>query len=364
MATDSPRRMVIRESHRPEGFGGDFVEPVCVAATGSPQIDVKRRPVLFVADRNRRGAGDDVQQFVRHCIGRERRQVRAVRPDHVQPVFGQEHDRIVHPAPRLRADDPHRFRDPHQLPGRRIALHGPERSAGRTEQHRVLVRNQCRGQRTHIRPQRQLKRHGPAFVADMLAVVPVPIVPLLAGVNGVVAPGQEQPVPVHRSERAARRNRAGGFRQRADGRRLRVHLRDRRSPHGVDELLAGHEEPGRRRPGSGRGDRVPFHGADRRIGHHHQDRARSRSTGDRNRQHVRDGRTEVGRDELRQARPASAAQAPGDVVFRPDVNRPRRRVGLLPCAVHRTHAAPADHTLHRKTQVLGLHRITRGYCRT
>lgn len=66
---------------------------------------MKRFPLHFVADGNRRRAGVDVQQFVRNRFPAQGLEVRAVRPDRVQPVLREEHDLVVHSAPRLRADD-------------------------------------------------------------------------------------------------------------------------------------------------------------------------------------------------------------------------------------------------------------------
>ena len=128
MATDRPRGVVVLKPHRPEGLGTDFVQPVGIRTGRRPQVDVERFPVLLVSHRNRRRARVDVQQFGRNRFRGQGRQIRAVRLNRVQAVFGEEDDRVVHPAPGLGTDDADRFGDPLKLPGRRVPVHHPQRT--------------------------------------------------------------------------------------------------------------------------------------------------------------------------------------------------------------------------------------------
>lgn len=218
---------------------------------------MKRLPVVLVADRDRRRAGKNIQQFVGNRLGAEGREFRSVRLHPVQAVARQEHDGAVHPAPGFRADDADRFRHTLQLPRRGIAAHHPQRPGRSAQQQLILVRNDCRGQRTNIRPQRQLERHRPAFVPDMLTVIPIGVRSLPAHVDRIIGTREADAVPVYRPEGAVRGNRAFRRRQGFDRPQFGIDLRDARSRDCVDVLLAGDEEPGRRSR-SRRCDRAAF----------------------------------------------------------------------------------------------------------
>lgn len=347
--------MVVLKPHRPERLRLDLVQPVRVGTRRRSQVDMKRRPVVFIPHRNRRRARVDVQQFVGNRILAQWRQIRAVRPHHVEAVFREKHDRIVHPAPSLRSDDPDRFGDPLKLTGRRVSLNRPQRSGARTDQDLILVGNHRRRQRTDVGRQRQLKRQCPALVGDVLPVIPVGVRPLPAHVDRVVLPGDAEPVPVDRSERAGGWNRAFRRRQRGHGPRLRIQPGDSRRRDGVNVLLAGDEEP-RGRCRRGIGHRAGFDGLDERIRQHAQNRTGPGRAGDVDRSEVNDRRPQLRADVLRESLPAAAPETPVEVVFQPRVHAPRGVIPLPPFP-GRAHRQPAIHTGCGKLEVFRRHGI-------
>lgn len=288
---------------------------------------MERFPFDFVAQRNRRCFRVHVQQFVGNEVGTQRLKIRSVRLHLVQTVHRQEHDRIVHPAPRLGINDADRFRDSFQLPGCRVTTNHPQRSGCRTDQGSVPIGNQRRRRWPHVGTQCQLKHDRSAFVADVHRVIPVGVIAHPARVDRVVLPGDEQAVTIDRPERAVRGNRSRGCHKGLCGaHRLRVQLHQPRSAYRVDELLTRHQEPGR---GASRSNCSVCDRLQASIRQHAQNRLSTAGAGDVHRHHVENRRTQRVRDELRQPLPTSATQPSGDVVLHAHVHAPGGRVRSL-----------------------------------
>lgn len=331
--TDRAGSVVVLKPHRPEGFRGDLVQPVGVRTGRRPQVDVERFPVLLVTHRNSRRGRVDVQQFGRNRFRGQWSEIRAVRLNPVQTVFRQKHDRIIHPAPSLRADDADRFRDPLKLPGGRVPLNGPQGATGGHQKRRIPAGNHCGRLRPHVSAEGQLERHSPAFVRDVASVGPVGVNPLPTRVDGVVGAAHKQPVPVNRPEGAVRRNLPLGRGQRRRRARLGISSGDARSRDGVDVLLPRDQEPG-----GSRHQRGSDPGNARRCDRHH----------------IGDGAV-IRRRVLRQARPASAPHPAGQIILSTDIHRPRSGIDLLPGAGLGAQAHPANDALQWEVEVFVRH---------
>jgi hypothetical protein len=207
---------------------------------------MKRFPVLLVTHGHRRGTRIHVQEFVGNRFRAEGFQTRAIGPHLVQAVFREEHDRIIHPAPRLGTDDPDRFRDPLQgTIGRRIPADDPQGPRGGTDQGGIPAADHRGRKWPYVGRKRQLERQSPSLITDVASVVPVRVIPLPGHVDRVVKPGQAQAVPVHRPEGAVGGNRPGGRHEGFRRRRLGVRSGDTRHRDLEDVLLPRNEEPGR-----------------------------------------------------------------------------------------------------------------------